>query len=71
MRSMSDVRVEIVRTPRGKYKWRVVGGDGPPIRPARRGASGIKRSNAEWKADQLAMQAAMKVLYERQQAEAF
>ena len=69
MRAMSDVRVEVVRTPRGKYKLRVTGDDGPPIARVRPGASGIKRTAEQRKADDLTIQAGLKWLYERQQAE--
>lgn len=67
---MSDVRVEIVRMPRGIYKVKVIGDDGPPIR-VRRGASGIKQSAEQRKANDRAIQAALKKAYEKQQAEAF
>lgn len=66
---MSDVRVEVVRTPRGQYKLKVIGDDGPPIRVARN-ASGIKMTAAERAADRQAIQFALKAMYDRQQAAA-
>ena len=67
---MSDVKIEVVRTRGGKYKMRVTGDDGPPIARVRRGAMGIKTTPAQREADARAVQAGLKFLYERQQAEA-
>ena len=67
---MSNVRSEIVRTPRGQYKVKIIGDDGPPIARVRAGASGLKSTAEERRKNKLAIQAALKAMYERQQAEA-
>lgn len=69
MKDMSEGRIEVFRTPRGEYRIRMVGYDGPPIRVAKN-ASGIKRTAAERAADKRAVQAGLKMLYEQQQAKA-
>ena len=66
---MSDVRVEIIKLPRGKYGLQVVGDDGPPVL-APRSANSLKRTAAERREGRRAIQAALKAEYERQQAQA-
>lgn len=66
---MSEVRSEIVKLPNGKYKIRIIGDDGPPIR-VQRGASGIKQTATQRRENRRAIQAVLKAEYERQQAAA-
>lgn len=67
---MSDVRTEVVRLPDGEYRVRTIGDDGPPLARPRPGALGIKWKAGERRTYDRAIQAGLKAMYERQQAQA-
>ena len=48
----------------------MVGFDGPPLARVRRGATGVKQTAEQRKANDQIIQAALKKAYERQQAQA-